>query len=138
MTVALLGVSDKTGLLDFARGLRESGVELIATDGTLAALRGGGIEARAVSQLTGLPEMLAGGLKTLPPAVHAGILARRDSETHMRQLSEHGFVPIDIVVVSLYPFAETLARGADDDEVIENIDIGGPAMIRAAAKNSDS
>ena len=138
MRTALLGVSDKTGLVEFARGLHDCGVELIATDGTRAALQAAGIEARAVSELTGFPEMLDGRVKTLHPAVHAGILARRDSDTHMRQLTEHGFVPIDIVAVSLYPFAATLARGAGDAEVIENIDIGGPAMIRAAAKNSDS
>jgi phosphoribosylaminoimidazolecarboxamide formyltransferase / IMP cyclohydrolase len=138
MTTALLGVSDKTGLVDFARGLQECGVELVATDGTRAALQAGGVEARAVSEVTGFPEMLDGRVKTLHPAIHAGILARRDSESHMRQLSERGFAPIDIVVVSLYPFNETVARGAPDDEIVENIDIGGPTMIRAAAKNSDS
>jgi len=138
VTVALLGVSDKTGLIDFARGLRECGVELLATDGTRAALRDAGIEARAVADLTGFSEMLDGRVKTLHPAVHAGILARRDSEAHMRQLAERGFVPIDVVAVSLYPFVATVAGGADDAEVIENIDIGGPAMIRAAAKNSDA
>lgn len=135
---ALLGVSDKTGLIDFARGVHECGVELVATDGTRAALLAGGVEARAVSELTGFPEMLDGRVKTLHPAIHAGILARRDSDSHMRQLSERGFAPIDIVVVSLYPFSETVARGAPDDEIVENIDIGGPTMIRAAAKNSDA
>ena len=135
---ALLGVSDKTGLIDFARGLRECGVELVATDGTRRALEAAGIEATSVSELTGFPEMLDGRVKTLHPAIHAGILARRDSPEHMRQLEEKGFKTFDIVVVSLYPFAETLARGADDADVIENIDIGGPTMIRAAAKNSDA
>jgi phosphoribosylaminoimidazolecarboxamide formyltransferase/IMP cyclohydrolase len=135
---ALLGVSDKTGLIDFARGLRECGVDLVATDGTRRALADGGIEARAVSELTGFTEMLDGRVKTLHPAIHAGILARRDNPLHMQQLEEQGFAPIDIVVVSLYPFAETLASGADDATVVENIDIGGPAMIRAAAKNADS
>jgi phosphoribosylaminoimidazolecarboxamide formyltransferase/IMP cyclohydrolase len=135
---ALLGVSDKSGLVEFARGLQECGVELIATDGTRRALREAGLEARGVSELTGFAEMLDGRVKTLHPAVHAGILARRDREEHMSQLTEHGFDPIDIVVVSLYPFAETLASGADDDTIVENIDIGGPTMIRAAAKNSDA
>ena len=135
---ALLGVSDKTGLADFARGLAAHGVELIATDGTRRALQAEGIEARAVSDVTGLPEMLDGRVKTLHPAIHAGILARRDLPGHMAQLQQHGFAPIDIVAVSLYPFRETVARGAERDEVIENIDIGGPTMIRAAAKNAGS
>jgi len=134
---ALLGVSDKTGLAAFARTLAEHGVELIATDGTRRALAAEGVEARAVSELTGLPEMLDGRVKTLHPAIHAGILARRDNPEHMRQLDQFGFVTIDIVAVSLYPFRETVARGAPRDEVIENIDIGGPTMIRAAAKNAD-
>ncbi|HEV7678610.1 MAG TPA: bifunctional phosphoribosylaminoimidazolecarboxamide formyltransferase/IMP cyclohydrolase [Candidatus Dormibacteraeota bacterium] len=133
---ALLGVSDKTGLAAFARALAGHGVELVATDGTRRALAAEGIEARAVSDLTGFPEMLDGRVKTLHPAIHAGILARRDVPEHMRQLEQHGFLPIDIVVVSLYPFRETVARGAERDEVVENIDIGGPTMIRAAAKNA--
>ena len=135
---ALLGVADRTGLVDFARGLRECGVELIATDGTLRALAEAGIEATAVSDLTGFPEMLDGRVKTLHPAIHAGILARRDKPEHMAQLAERGFTSIDIVVVSLYPFVETVARGAESDVTIESIDIGGPTMIRAAAKNSES
>ncbi|HKR98496.1 MAG TPA: bifunctional phosphoribosylaminoimidazolecarboxamide formyltransferase/IMP cyclohydrolase [Candidatus Dormibacteraeota bacterium] len=135
---ALLGVSDKHGLVEFARGLAECGVELIATDGTRRALRAAGIEAMPVSQLTGVGEMLDGRVKTLHPAVHAGILARRDLPAHMQQLADHDYQPIDLVVVSLYPFAETLASGADEDTVVENIDIGGPTMIRAAAKNSDA
>jgi len=135
---ALLAPHDKTGLADFARGLRQHGVELIATDGTRRALQAEGIEARGVSEVTGLPEMLDGRVKTLHPAIHAGILARRDLPDHMAQLQQHGFAPIDIVAVSLYPFRETVARGAERDEVIENIDIGGPTMIRAAAKNADS
>ncbi len=135
---ALLGVSDKTGLADFARALQQHGVELVATDGTRRALAADGIEARAVSDVTGFPEMLDGRVKTLHPAIHAGILARRDLPEHMAQLDEHGFAPIDIVCVSLYPFRETVARGAARDEVIENIDIGGPTMIRAAAKNAGS
>jgi len=135
---ALLGPYDKTGLDEFARGLRNLGVELIATDGTRRALAEHDIEARAVSDLTGFPEMLDGRVKTLHPAIHAGILARRDLPGHMDQLAAAGFAPIDIVVVSLYPFRETVARGAERAETIENIDIGGPTLIRAAAKNSDS
>ena len=135
---ALLGVSDKTGLVEFARGLRETGVELIATDGTRRALAAEGIEVRAVSDVTGFPEMLDGRVKTLHPAIHAGILARRDLPEHMEQMRLHGFESIDVVVVSLYPFRETVARGGERDDVVENIDIGGPTMIRAAAKNADS
>jgi phosphoribosylaminoimidazolecarboxamide formyltransferase / IMP cyclohydrolase len=135
---ALLGVSDKSGLAEFARGLQRHGVELIATDGTRRALQQDGVEAQAVSDLTGFPEMLDGRVKTLHPAIHAGILARRDLPEHMEQMRQHGFATIDIVAVSLYPFRETVARGAERDEVVENIDIGGPTMIRAAAKNADS
>jgi len=135
---ALLGVADRTGLVEFARGLRECGVDLIATDGTRRALADAGIEATAVSDVTGFPEMLDGRVKTLHPAIHAGILARRDLPEHMAKLDEHGFTAIDIVVISLYPFVETVARGADSATTIENIDIGGPTMIRAAAKNSAS
>jgi len=135
---ALIGVSDKSGLAEFASGLRECGVELIATDGTLRALAEAGIGATPVSALTGFPEMLDGRVKTLHPAIHAAILARRDNPAHRHQLTEHGFAPIDLVVVNLYPFAAAVASGADDATVVENIDIGGPTMIRAAAKNSDS
>ena len=135
---ALLGVADRTGLIDFARGLRDCGVELVATDGTRRALTDAGIEATAVSDVTGFPEMLDGRVKTLHPAIHAGILARRELTEHMAQLAEHGFAAIDLVVISLYPFVETVARGADQATTIENIDIGGPTMIRAAAKNSGS
>ncbi len=135
---ALLGAADRTGLIDFARGLRECGVDIIATDGTRRALAEAGIEATAVSDVTGFPEMLDGRVKTLHPAIHAGILARRELPEHMAKLEEHGFTAIDIVVISLYPFVETVARGADRETTIENIDIGGPTMIRAAAKNSSS
>ncbi len=135
---ALLSVSDKTGLIDFARGLRECGVELIATSSTGKALSEAGIEALSVADITGFPEMLDGRVRTLHPAIHAGILARRDIPEHMRQLAENKFDPIDLVVSSLYPFADTLASGADDETIIENIDIGGPTLIRAAAKNRDS
>jgi phosphoribosylaminoimidazolecarboxamide formyltransferase / IMP cyclohydrolase len=132
---ALLGVSDKRGLVEFARHLEQLGIEMVATDGTRRALAEAGVAATAVSELTGVAELLDGRVKTLHPAVHAGILARRDAPAHLAQLEEHGFAPIDLVVVSLYPFAETLARGADEAAVVENIDIGGPTMIRAAAKN---
>ncbi len=133
---ALLGVSDRAGVVDLARGLAGCGVELVATDGTRALLQSQGIDAIAVSDVTGLAEMLDGRVKTLHPAVHAGILARRDDPGHMRQLEEHGFAPIDLVVVNLYPFAATVAAGAGHDAVVEKIDIGGPTLIRAAAKNS--
>ena len=135
---ALLGPYDKTGLVEFAEGLRDAGIELIATDGTRRHLASFGVEARAVSDVTGLPEMLDGRVKTLHPAIHAGILARRDVPDHLDQLARHGFAPIDIVAVSLYPFRDTVARGASREETVENIDIGGPTMIRAAAKNADS
>ena len=135
---ALLGVSDKSGLIDLARGLHEAGVELIATGNTARAIGEAGLPVRQVSDVTGAPEMLDGRVKTLHPAVHAGILARRDRPDHMRALEEHGYVPIDLVVVNLYPFAATVAGGVDPETVIEDIDIGGPTMIRAAAKNSDS
>src|SRR5207302_10042438 len=121
-----------------ARALRDSGVELIATDGTRRFLAEQGVDAIAVSDVTGFPEMLDGRVKTLHPAIHAGILARRDLPAHMDQLTAHGFAPTDIVAVSLYPFRETVARGASREEAVENIDIGGPTMIRAAAKNADS
>jgi phosphoribosylaminoimidazolecarboxamide formyltransferase/IMP cyclohydrolase len=135
---ALLGVSDKAGLVDFARGLHEAGVELIATGGTARALADAGLPVRQVSEVTGAPEMLDGRVKTLHPAIHAGILARRDLPEHMRALEEHGYQVIDLVVVNLYPFAAAVASGAGREVVVENIDIGGPTMIRAAAKNSDS
>jgi phosphoribosylaminoimidazolecarboxamide formyltransferase / IMP cyclohydrolase len=135
---ALLGPYDKTGLVELARGLREMGVELIATDGTKRALDAAGVPATAVADVTGHPEMLGGRVKTLHPAIHAGILARRELDEHMRQLAEHGYRAIDIVVVGLYPFRETVAAGAEPAEVIEKIDIGGPTMIRAAAKNASS
>ncbi len=135
---ALLGVSDKTGLADFARGLHQAGVELIATGKTAQAIADAGLPVRQVSDVTGAPEMLDGRVKTLHPAIHAGILARRELPEHMRALDEHGYEPIDLVVVNLYPFAATVASGAGRETVVENIDIGGPTMIRAAAKNSDS
>ena len=133
---ALLAPYDKTGVVDFARGLTAIGWDLVATDGTVRVLRDAGVEAQSVSDVTGFPEMLDGRVKTLHPAIHAGILARRDQADHAEQLRRHRFEQIDMVAVSLYPFAATVARGAPDDEIIENIDIGGPTMIRAAAKNA--
>ncbi|MDO4263057.1 MAG: bifunctional phosphoribosylaminoimidazolecarboxamide formyltransferase/IMP cyclohydrolase [Deinococcus sp.] len=134
---ALLSVSDKTGIADFARQLSQGGWELISTGGTLKVLEEAGLPVRAVSDLTGFPEMLDGRVKTLHPAIHGGVLARREGG-HLAQLEEHGIGTIDLVCVNLYPFRETVARGAPDAEVIENIDIGGPAMIRSAAKNHES
>ncbi|PNY80635.1 bifunctional phosphoribosylaminoimidazolecarboxamide formyltransferase/IMP cyclohydrolase [Deinococcus koreensis] len=131
---ALISVSDKTGVVDFARQLAERGWEILSTGGTFAALTGAGIAARQVSDVTGFPEMLGGRVKTLHPAIHGGILARRE-EDHLAELSAQGLSTIDLVCVNLYPFRETVARGAPFDEVVENIDIGGPAMIRSAAKN---
>ncbi|MEW6422855.1 MAG: bifunctional phosphoribosylaminoimidazolecarboxamide formyltransferase/IMP cyclohydrolase, partial [Deinococcota bacterium] len=131
---ALISVSDKTGIEAFARALVERGWELLSTGGTLAALQAAGVPASAVSDVTGFPEILDGRVKTLHPAIHGGILARRE-EGHLAQLAEHGLGLIDLVCVNLYPFRETVARGATFEEAIENIDIGGPAMIRAAAKN---
>ena len=135
---ALLSVSDKTGLVEFARGLVEHGYDLVATSSTSRALAGADIEVQSVADVTGFPEMLDGRVRTLHPAIHAGILARRDNPEHMRQLAESRFDPIDMVVSSLYPFSDTLASGADEDTIVENIDIGGPTLIRAAAKNRDS
>ena len=131
---ALLSVSDKTGLVDFARELRARGWELLSTGGTFSALTAAGLEVTQVSEVTGFPEMLDGRVKTLHPAIHGGVLARRE-EDHLAQLARHGFATIDLVCVNLYPFRETVARGAPFGEVIENIDIGGPALLRSAAKN---
>jgi phosphoribosylaminoimidazolecarboxamide formyltransferase / IMP cyclohydrolase len=133
---ALLSVSDKQGVVDFARGLGELGVELVSTGGTARALADGGVQARAVEDFTGFPEMLDGRVKTLHPRLYAGLLARRDDDTHLDAAREHGIQQVDLVCVNLYPFEQTVARGdASEEEVIENIDIGGPTMIRAAAKN---
>ncbi len=136
MPRALLSVSDKSGLVDFARGLRTLGWELLSTGGTARALRDANIPVRDVSDVTQFPEMLDGRVKTLHPAVHGGLLARRDVPAHMQAIAEHGIAPIDLVVVNLYPFRETAARaGVAPADVIEQIDIGGPAMLRSAAKN---
>jgi len=132
---ALLSVSDKSGLVDLAHGLAAAGIELISTGGTAGAIKAAGLPVRDVSELTGFPEMMDGRLKTLHPRVHGGLLAVRGNAEHERAASEHGIVPIDLLVVNLYPFAATVAKGADFDTCVENIDIGGPAMLRAGAKN---
>src|SRR5215212_734115 len=133
---ALLSVSDKTGLVEFARALKNFGVEILSTGGTAKALRDAGIEVRDVSDVTGFPEMLDGRVKTLHPRIHGGILAVRDNPEHARALEEHQIGPIDMVVVNLYPFEQTVAReGVTLEEAVEQIDIGGPAMVRSAAKN---
>ena len=135
---ALLSVSDKTGLLELARGLISQGVELLSTGGTAAALKEAGIAVIDVSEHTGFPEMMDGRLKTLHPKVHGGLLAMRDSAQHLKDAADHGIGMIDLLVVNLYPFEATVQRGADYATTVENIDIGGPAMIRGAAKNHAS
>jgi phosphoribosylaminoimidazolecarboxamide formyltransferase/IMP cyclohydrolase len=133
---ALLSVSDKTGLIELARGLAELGVELISTGGTRKALADAGLAVRDVSEVTGFPEMLDGRVKTLHPRIHGGILAVRDNPQHTKTLAEHAILPIDLVVCNLYPFEATVARpGTSHEDIIENIDIGGPSMVRSAAKN---
>ncbi|WP_106746109.1 bifunctional phosphoribosylaminoimidazolecarboxamide formyltransferase/IMP cyclohydrolase [Yoonia maritima] len=132
---ALLSVSDKTGLVDLARALADRGVELLSTGGSAQALRDAGLEVRDVADVTGFPEMMDGRVKTLHPVVHGGLLARRDLDGHRDAMVEHNIGPIDLLVVNLYPFEETVAKGGDYAACIENIDIGGPAMIRSAAKN---
>jgi phosphoribosylaminoimidazolecarboxamide formyltransferase/IMP cyclohydrolase len=133
---ALLSVYDKTGVLDVARQLAELGCELISTGGTAATLRDGGLIVTEVSELTGFPEILDGRVKTLHPVIHAGLLARRDVEEHMAQLERHGIAPVDVVISNLYPFLETLGDpSASHEDVVEKIDVGGPAMLRAASKN---
>jgi phosphoribosylaminoimidazolecarboxamide formyltransferase / IMP cyclohydrolase len=136
---ALISVHDKTGVVDFAKGLAALGVEILSTGGTANLLRGSGVAAVDVAQVTGFPEMLDGRVKTLHPNVHGGILARRERLEHVAALEAHGIGPIDLVAVTLYPFEQTVARaGVTFEEAIENIDIGGPSMIRGAAKNHDS
>jgi phosphoribosylaminoimidazolecarboxamide formyltransferase/IMP cyclohydrolase len=136
MPRALLSVSDKTGLIEFARGLAELGWELVSTGGTARVLREAGLAPHDVSEITGFPEMMHGRVKTLHPAVHGALLARRDVPEHMAALEEHHITPIDLVAVNLYPFRETVARkNVTAEDAIENIDIGGPSMLRSAAKN---
>ncbi|MFO8175140.1 MAG: bifunctional phosphoribosylaminoimidazolecarboxamide formyltransferase/IMP cyclohydrolase, partial [Longimicrobiales bacterium] len=133
---ALLSVSDKTGIQDFARGLADRGWELLSTGGTARALREAGLPVLEVAEITGHPEMMDGRVKTLHPAVHAGLLARRDKPEDLAALEAQGYAPIDLVAVNLYPFRETVARAdVTLSEAVEKIDIGGPTMIRSAAKN---
>jgi phosphoribosylaminoimidazolecarboxamide formyltransferase / IMP cyclohydrolase len=135
---ALLSVSDKTGIVAFAEGLAELGVEIVSTGGTARELGEAGVAVRAIEDFTGFPEMMDGRVKTLHPRLYAGLLARRDDAEHLRAAGEHEIEQVDLVCVNLYPFEQTVARGdASEQEVIENIDIGGPTMIRAAAKNAD-
>src|SRR5688500_2148334 len=136
---AILSVSDKTGLVELARGLAAAGVELVSTGGTAQALAAAGLPVVNVSDVTGFPEMLDGRVKTLHPKIHGGILARRDVPAHLEALQRHDIPPIDLVAVALYPFEATVAKpGVTLDEAIEQIDVGGPTMIRAAAKNHGS
>ena len=135
ITRALISVSDKTGLVDFARALASHGIELISTGGTKSTLAQAGLMVLDVSDVTGFPEMMDGRVKTLHPKVHGGLLAIRDNATHQSAMAAHGIRPIDLLVVNLYPFEATVTKGADYETCVENIDIGGPAMIRAAAKN---
>ncbi len=135
---ALLSVSDKTGLIELGKALSLHGVALVSTGGTAKALREAGLAVDDISDLTGFPEMMDGRVKTLHPKVHGGLLAVRGNAEHVASMTEHQIAPIDLVVVNLYPFAQTVAKGADRDEIIENIDIGGPSMVRSAAKNHES
>lgn len=133
---ALLSVSNKTGIVELAKFLNEIGVEIISTGGTMQAIREAGIPVTYVSDVTGFPEIMDGRVKTLNPKIHGGILAVRSNPEHMAALTKHDIKPIDLVVVNLYPFKETIAKpGVTEAEAIENIDIGGPAMVRASAKN---
>src|ERR1051325_3484906 len=135
---ALISVSDKTGIVDLARELAHFDIEIVSTGGTSRALRDAGLAVRDVSEITGFPEMMDGRVKTLHPRVHGGLLALRDNVEHVSAMRQHGIEPIDLVVVNLYPFAQTIARpGVTREEAIEQIDIGGPAMIRSAAKNAN-
>jgi phosphoribosylaminoimidazolecarboxamide formyltransferase/IMP cyclohydrolase len=135
---ALLSVSDKTGLVELGQALARHGVALVSTGGTAKALREAGLAVDDISDLTGFPEMMDGRVKTLHPKVHGGLLAVRDNAEHVASMTEHAIAPIDLVVVNLYPFAQTVAKGGTRDEIIENIDIGGPSMVRSAAKNHES
>ena len=133
---ALLSVSDKTGIVELAKFLNENGVEIISTGGTMKAIKDAGIPVTYVSDVTGFPEIMDGRVKTLNPKIHGAILAVRSNPEHVKAMEEHGIKPIDLVVVNLYPFKETISKpGVTEAEAIENIDIGGPAMVRASAKN---
>ena len=134
---ALLSVSDKRGIVEFGKGLAAMGVDIISTGGTMKALRDAGVPVTAVQDVTGFPEMMDGRVKTLHPKIHGAILAMRDHESHVQAMKDHGITPIDLVVVNLYPFRETIAKpDVTLADAIENIDIGGPCMVRAAAKNN--
>ncbi len=136
MKRALISVSDKTGLSDFAKGLQEAGYEIISTGGTRKALENDGIATISISDVTGFPEIMDGRVKTLHPRVHGALLCVRDNPDHVRQIEELGIDNIDLVCVNLYPFKETVQKeGVSHEEIIENIDIGGPSMLRSAAKN---
>src|SRR3984893_4690375 len=137
VTRALLSVSDKSGLIEFARTLAGHGIELVSTGGTAKAIAAAGLKVRDVSELTDFPEMMDGRGQTLHPRGHGGLLAIRDNAEHVQAMKAHGIAPIDLLVVNLYPFEATVDKGAGFEDCIENIDIGGPAMIRAAAKNYD-
>jgi phosphoribosylaminoimidazolecarboxamide formyltransferase/IMP cyclohydrolase len=138
MPRALISVSDKRGIVAFAQGLIQLGWEIISTGGTAAALRSAGVEVVAVDAVTGFPELLDGRVKTLHPAIHAALLARRDLPQHMTAVAEHGIVPIELVAVNLYPFQMTISRpGVSFEDAVENIDVGGPSMLRSAAKNHE-
>src|SRR3546814_5134266 len=132
---ALISVSDKSGLVEFAKFLSQQGVALLSTGGTAKALRDAGLQVTDVSEATGFPGMMDGRVKTLHPAIHGGILARRDNAEDQAAMKAHNIGAIDLIAINLYPFEATVAKGADFDTCIENIDIGGPALIRAAAKN---
>jgi phosphoribosylaminoimidazolecarboxamide formyltransferase / IMP cyclohydrolase len=133
---ALISVSDKKGVLEFAKAVSRLGIEILSTGGTAKMLRDGGVPVKDVSEFTGFPEMLDGRVKTLHPKVHGGLLGRRNDLNHVKQMQQHGIEPIDLVVVNLYPFEQTIAKpGCTFEDAIENIDIGGPAMLRSAAKN---
>ena len=133
---ALISVSDKTGVVELAKKLNAAGIEIVSTGGTMQAIKDAGIPVMYVSDVTGFPEIMDGRVKTLNPYIHGGILAVRDNPSHVQAMKEHKITPIDMVVVNLYPFRETIAKpDVTLAEAIENIDIGGPAMIRAAAKN---
>lgn len=133
---AIVSVTDKSGIVDFAASLSRLGVEILSTGGTATALRQGGVQVMDISEYTGFPEMMDGRVKTLHPKVHGGLLGLRDNPEHVRMMTAHGITPIDMVVVNLYQFEKTVAReGVNLEEAIENIDIGGPSMLRSSAKN---
>ena len=135
---ALLSVSDKSGIVEFAKGLKELGWEIISTGGTYKVLKENGIDVVEIDEVTKFPECFEGRVKTLNPFIHGGILHRRDKQSHLEQAKELGVRGIDLVCVNLYPFKATIEKTDDFEEIIENIDIGGPAMVRSAAKNFDS